>query len=219
MRGRQKSVNVPLKVKENESVCPEEKEAICSDLSKGQKFYKVTKSKVIKASKKENVSDWNQAQLQECTPRYSTGLRKESCHNKEEDGSCQYTRSFSDTPTKDVVIEPPLPLNSKENLSRSRPVSLGGECYLTPNRNKAEESDCGTSEKQEKKVDFAAVTTGEFGITQESFAIPSPGKAGVPNDSCLSQRGISGSSSPTSLQKLQFRSGSGCLAELEYAQG
>ncbi|KAM9516480.1 cell division cycle-associated protein 2 [Guaruba guarouba] len=179
MRGRPKNVSVPLKVKENESVCPEDKEeAFCPDLSKGQKICKVTKSKVIKASKKENVSDGNQAQLQECTPRYSTGLGKESCQSKEEDGSCQYTQSFSDTPTRDVVIEPPLPLNSKENLSRTRPVSLGGECYLTPNRNKAEESDCGISEKQRKTpVGFATAATGEFGFPQESFTIPSLGKS------------------------------------------
>ncbi|KAM4644856.1 cell division cycle-associated protein 2 [Amazona ochrocephala] len=179
MRERPKNVSVPLKVKENESVCPEEKEeAFRPDLSKGQKICKVTKSKVIKASKKENVSDAIQAPLQECTLRYSTGLGKGSCHNKEEDGSCQYTLSFSDTPTRDVVIEPPLPLNSKEDLSRSRPVSLGGECYLTPNRNQAEESDCGISEKQRKTpVGFATATTGASGVTRESFTIPSLGKS------------------------------------------
>ncbi|XP_065515349.1 cell division cycle-associated protein 2 [Lathamus discolor] len=182
MRGRPKNVNVPLKVKENESVCPEEKEeAVCPDLSKGRKVCKVTKSKVIKASKKEKVSDWDQAQLQECTLRYSTGLGKESCHSKKEDGSCPYTKSFPDAPTRDVVIEPPLPLNNKENLSRNRPVSLGGECYVTPNRNKAEESDCGISEKRGKNVVFAAVTTGEFGITQASFTVPSLGKSPTPS--------------------------------------
>ncbi|XP_030366084.1 cell division cycle-associated protein 2 isoform X3 [Strigops habroptila] len=182
MRERPKSVNAPLKVKENESVCPEEKEeASFCDLPKDQKIHKVTKSKVIKASKKENVSDGNQAQLQECTRRYSTGLEKESCHNKEEYGSCQHTQSFSDTPPRDVVGEPPLPLNSKENLSQRRPFSLGSECYLTPNRDKAEESDYGISQKQRKKpVDFATVTTGEFGIIQESFTIPSLGKSPTP---------------------------------------
>ncbi|XP_033926299.1 cell division cycle-associated protein 2 [Melopsittacus undulatus] len=178
MHRRPKKVNVPLKVKENESVCPEEKEeAVCPDLSKGQRICKVTKSKVIKASNKENVSDWNQVQLQECTLRYSTGLGKESCHNKGEDGSCQYPRSFSGTPARDVVIKSPLPLNSKENLS---PVSLGGEYYFTPNRSKAEESGCGISEKRKKPVGFAAVTTGEFGITQENFTSPSLGKSSTP---------------------------------------
>ncbi|NWH56150.1 CDCA2 protein, partial [Geococcyx californianus] len=65
----------------------------------------------------------------------------------------------------------PLPLNSKENLSGSRPVSMGDECYFTPNKDGAEEeSDCGIAEKQRKRpVDFAAVTIAEFGITQDSF--------------------------------------------------
>ncbi|NXD82517.1 CDCA2 protein, partial [Halcyon senegalensis] len=81
----------------------------------------------------------------------------------------------------DVAGERPLPLNSKENVPRSRPVSWGGKCYLTPNRNKAEEkADCGISEKQQKTpVDFATVTIAEFGITQESFTKGSvvPGKS------------------------------------------
>ncbi|XP_035747273.1 cell division cycle-associated protein 2 isoform X3 [Egretta garzetta] len=78
-----------------------------------------------------------------------------------------------------MVGEPTLPLNSKENLSRSRPVPLGDECYLTPSRDKAEEkSDGGISEKQRKKpVDFATVTIAEFGITQESFTKRSIGKS------------------------------------------
>ncbi|NWQ98511.1 CDCA2 protein, partial [Burhinus bistriatus] len=79
----------------------------------------------------------------------------------------------------DVVGENILPLNSKENFSGSRPVSLEDECYLTPNRDKAEErSDCGISEKQRKKtVDFATVTIAEFGISQESLTKRSIGKS------------------------------------------
>ncbi|NXC12049.1 CDCA2 protein, partial [Corythaeola cristata] len=79
----------------------------------------------------------------------------------------------------DMVGDHTLPLNSKENFLRSGPVSFGDECYLTPNRYKAEEkSDCGTSEKQRKKtVDFATVTIADFGITQESFTKPSIGKS------------------------------------------
>ncbi|NXJ40320.1 CDCA2 protein, partial [Ciconia maguari] len=79
----------------------------------------------------------------------------------------------------DMAGEPTLPSNSKENFSRSRPVSLGDECYLTPSRDKAEEKpDCGTSEKQRKKpVHFAAVTIAEFGITQDSFTKRSIGKS------------------------------------------
>ncbi|NXA22253.1 CDCA2 protein, partial [Ibidorhyncha struthersii] len=78
----------------------------------------------------------------------------------------------------DMVGEHTLPLNSKENFSRSRPVSLEDECYLTPNRDKTEEKpDRGISEKQRKKtVDFATVTIAEFGITQESFTKRSVGR-------------------------------------------
>ncbi|NXG63601.1 CDCA2 protein, partial [Hemiprocne comata] len=78
-----------------------------------------------------------------------------------------------------VAGEHALPLNSKENVPRSRPVPLGNECYLTPDRDKAEEkSDCGISEEQRKTpVDFAAVTIAEFGITQESFTKRSVGKS------------------------------------------
>ncbi|NWI26018.1 CDCA2 protein, partial [Sula dactylatra] len=79
----------------------------------------------------------------------------------------------------DMVGEPTVPLNSKENFSRSRPVSLGDECYLTPSRGKAEEkSHCGISEKQRNKpVDFATVTSAGFGIAQESFTKRSIGKS------------------------------------------
>ncbi|NXI55567.1 CDCA2 protein, partial [Chloroceryle aenea] len=79
----------------------------------------------------------------------------------------------------DVAGERPLPLNSKENVPRSRAVALGGECYLTPNRGKAEDkADPGISEKQQKTpIDFATVTIAEFGITQESFTKGSAGKS------------------------------------------
>ncbi|NXE53465.1 CDCA2 protein, partial [Casuarius casuarius] len=75
------------------------------------------------------------------------------------------------TLNRDTFSESTLPLSNKENFSKSRPVSLGSESYLTPNRDKAEEnSDCGISEKLRRKpVDFATVTIAEFGITPESF--------------------------------------------------
>ncbi|NWX16126.1 CDCA2 protein, partial [Aegotheles bennettii] len=71
------------------------------------------------------------------------------------------------------------PVSSQENISRMRPVPLGDECCLTPNRDKAEEKyDGGISEEQRKKpVDFATVTIAEFGITQESFTKQSIGKS------------------------------------------
>ncbi|XP_009865452.1 PREDICTED: cell division cycle-associated protein 2 [Apaloderma vittatum] len=97
----------------------------------------------------------------------------------EEDVSCQFTECFFDTTKGDVVGERTLRLNTKENLLRRTPDSLGDQCYLTPNRDKAEEnSDCGIPEKQRKTpVDFATVTIAEFGITEESFAKRSLGKS------------------------------------------
>ncbi|KAM7080591.1 cell division cycle-associated protein 2 isoform 2-T9 [Ciconia maguari] len=180
MHRQSKNIRAPLEVKENESRYAEEKEkASFPHLLKDQKICKATKSKVVKASKKENLSDGNQAQLQECTLRYTNDLEKESYHDKEDVVSCQFTEYFFDTLKGDMAGEPTLPSNSKENFSRSRPVSLGDECYLTPSRDKAEEKpDCGTSEKQRKKpVHFAAVTIAEFGITQDSFTKRSIGKS------------------------------------------
>ncbi|NWY56014.1 CDCA2 protein, partial [Chionis minor] len=82
-------------------------------------------------------------------------------------------------PRGGTVGEHLWPLNSKENFSGSRPVSLEDERYLTPSRDKAEEkSDCGVSEEHRKKaVDFATVSIAEFGITPESFAKRSTGKS------------------------------------------
>jgi len=221
MHRQSKNINASLEVEENEDRYTEEKEeASLPDLSEDRKICKVAKSKVIKASKKENLRDGSQAQLQKCTLKFTKDLEKESYHKKEGGVGCQFTECFFDTLKGDMAGEHTLPLNSMENFSRIRPVSLGDECYLTPNRDKAEEkSDCGVSEKQRRKpVDFATVTIAEFGITQESFTKQSIGKAIVTNDFCPSQRDIWRSSSPTSYQKLQFRSGLGCLSEFEYAQ-
>ncbi|XP_054660642.1 cell division cycle-associated protein 2 isoform X4 [Grus americana] len=178
MHRRSKNINAPLEVKETESRYTEEKEeASFPDLSKDQKICKVTKSKVTKASK-ENLSDGNQAQLQKCTLKHTKDLEEDSYHDKKDVFSCQFAECFCDTLKGDMVGELTLPLNSKENFSRSTLVSLGDECYLTPSRDKAEEkSDCGVSEEQRKKpVDFATVTIAEFGITQESFTERSIGK-------------------------------------------
>uniref|UniRef100_A0A8C8ANB0 Cell division cycle associated 2 n=1 Tax=Otus sunia TaxID=257818 RepID=A0A8C8ANB0_9STRI len=180
MHRQSKNINTPLEVKENETRYSEEKEeASYLDQSKDQKICVVPKSKVTKASKKENLSDGNQVRSQKHTLKSFKGLKKDSHHNKEDVVSCQFTERFFDTLKGDVVGEPTWPLNSKENFSRSRPVALGDECYLTPNRDKAEEtSDCGMSEKQRKEpVDFASTTIAEFGITQESFTKRSIGKS------------------------------------------
>ncbi|XP_074419521.1 cell division cycle-associated protein 2 isoform X6 [Larus michahellis] len=179
MQRQSKTLNASLEVKENETKYTEEnEEASLPDLSKDRKVCKVTKSKVVRASEKENLNDRNQAQLQKCTLKYTKGLEKESYQKKEDVVSCQFAECFSDMQKGDVVGEHILRLNSKENFS-SRPVSLEDECYLTPNRDKAEEeSGCGVSEKQWKKpVDFATVTVADFGITQESFTKRSIGKS------------------------------------------
>ncbi|NXS58311.1 CDCA2 protein, partial [Brachypteracias leptosomus] len=80
---------------------------------------------------------------------------------------------------RDVAGEHALPLNSKENVPSSRPVSWGAQSYLTPTRDGAEEkADCGILEKQRKTpVDFSTVTIAEFGITQESFTKQFVGKS------------------------------------------
>ncbi|XP_065712768.1 cell division cycle-associated protein 2 isoform X2 [Patagioenas fasciata] len=180
MRRRSMSKNAPLEFKANESRCAEEKdEASFPDLPRDQKICKAIKSKAVKASRKENLPDGNQAQPRKRTRRYSKRLEKESDHDKEGFGSCQVPEGCFGTPEGDVLGEPPLPLNSKDNFARCGPGSLGDECYLTPNRDKAEEkSGGGIAEKARKTpIDFATVTIGEFGITQESFTKPSIGKS------------------------------------------
>ncbi|XP_009987657.1 PREDICTED: cell division cycle-associated protein 2-like [Tauraco erythrolophus] len=180
MHRQSENIKAPLEVKENESRYTEEKEeASFPSASKERKTCKVPKSKLVKTSKKENSSDGKQAQLQKCTPKYTKGLKKESYHSKEDLVSYQFTECFFDMRKGDVLGEDTLPLNSKENVSRSRPVSLGNECYSTPNRYKAEgKPGGGVSEKERKKpVDFATVTVAEFGITQETFTKPSIGKS------------------------------------------
>lgn len=192
MHRQLKVVNVTPKVKGNESRNTEEKEETSfSDLSKDQKICKVTESKATMASEKENLSDGSQVRLQKHTLKYSKVLEKESYHSRK-DASCPLAECSFDTLKGDVVGEPSWPLNSKEKFSRSGPGSLGDECCLLPNRDKAEEkSCCGIVEKQRRKiVDFATVTTAEFGITQESFTSPSIGKS--PNALKLRRRSAIG---------------------------
>ncbi|XP_042742674.1 cell division cycle-associated protein 2 [Lagopus leucura] len=115
------------------------------------------------ASEKENVSNG----------------REQGSHLDAGDAeSHQGTECPSDTPKRAVVGEAARPLSSKENVS-GRPVPLGDECYSTPARVKAEEKlYCGLSEKQRRiSVDFATVTTADFGITPESFVNGSTAKS------------------------------------------
>uniref|UniRef100_A0A8C2TMU4 PP1-binding domain-containing protein n=1 Tax=Coturnix japonica TaxID=93934 RepID=A0A8C2TMU4_COTJA len=115
------------------------------------------------ASEKENVSNGTKGQEQELY------------HDAE---SHQWSECPLDTPKRAVVGEAAQPLSSKENVS-GRSVPLGDECYSTPARLKAEEkSYCELAEKQRRKsVDFATVTTADFGITPESFVNGSTGKS------------------------------------------
>lgn len=115
------------------------------------------------ASEKENVSNRTKGQEQELY------------HDAE---SHQWSECPLDTPKRAVVGEAAQPLSSKENVS-GQPVPLGDECYSTPARLKAEEkSCCGLAEKQRRKsVDFATVTTADFGITPESFVNGSTAKS------------------------------------------
>ncbi|XP_068776837.1 cell division cycle-associated protein 2 isoform X1 [Struthio camelus] len=164
--------NATLKVKENESRSTEEKEEACFPaLSKDRKICKVTESKITKASEKENLNDGNQAPLRKSTSKCTKDLEKESYHNCKDVVNYTLTECFFDTPNRETFGEPTLPLSNKENFSKSGPVSVGDESYLTPNRDKAEEKhDCGISQRLRRKpVDFATVTIAEFGITPESF--------------------------------------------------
>ncbi|XP_035201119.1 cell division cycle-associated protein 2 isoform X3 [Oxyura jamaicensis] len=190
MRRQSKLVNATLKVTERRNA-EEKEETSFSDLSKDQKICKGTEAKATMASEKENLSDGNQVRLQKHTLKYSKVLEKELYHSRK-DASCPLAGCASDTLNGDVVGEPSWPLNSKEKFSRSGRGSLGAECCLPPKRDKAEEkSCCGIVEKQRRKtVDFATVTTAEFGITQESFISPSIGKS--PNALKLRRRSAIG---------------------------
>ncbi|XP_053905583.1 cell division cycle-associated protein 2 isoform X2 [Cuculus canorus] len=174
MHRRSKNKNARLEDKENQSGFSEEwDEASFPDLLKDQKICKVTKSKEVEASKNKNLNDGNPIQVQKCSLNCNKGFEEESYHKEEDAAIC------FDALKGGVVGEPPFPLNSKENLSRSRPVPPGDECYLTPPRDRAEEKSYGgiSEKRREKPVDFAALTVTEFGITQESLTKGSIGKS------------------------------------------
>lgn len=203
----------PLKVKENESGCPEEKEKASFPLSKDQKSCRVTKSKVIRPSKKENFTDGNQARPPKRALKSTKGPEEDLGHSQRVNVSWQLPGGCFGALGGDVPSEPPLPLHSKEDFSSSQPgnhVPLGNDFYSTPERDNVEgKPDFGLSEQRKKPVDFAAVTTAEFGTAQESFTKRPTGEAGVTNDFCPSQRSLSSLFSPTLCQRLQFRAGSG----------
>ncbi|XP_062366555.1 cell division cycle-associated protein 2 isoform X2 [Cinclus cinclus] len=151
----------PLKVKENESGCPEEKEKVSFPPSRDQKSCKVTKSKVIRPSRKENFTDGNQTQPPKRALKCPKS-RKQNLGRPQGDGSCFGVSGG------DVLSDPPLPLHTKEDFSSSRAAPLGND-FATPQRGEVEgKPDFGLSEQRKKPVDFAAVISAQFGIAQES---------------------------------------------------
>ncbi|NXQ62053.1 CDCA2 protein, partial [Anthoscopus minutus] len=154
----------PLKVKENESGCPEQKEEASFPPSRARKSCKVTKSKVIRSSKKENCTDGNQTLPPKRALKCPKGPEENLCPPRGVDGSWQLPGSCFG-----VLSEAPLPLHTKEDFASSRAVPVEND-FSTPERSKVEgKPDFGLSEQRQKPVDFAAVMTAEFGIAQESF--------------------------------------------------
>ncbi|XP_029820426.1 cell division cycle-associated protein 2 [Manacus vitellinus] len=161
----------PLKVKENEGGCLEEKDEASFPLPKDQKICKGTKFRVIRASKKENLSDGNQAWSPKRALKSPKGLGEELSHPEGDPRSCPFPGGCCGVLQGDVGSEPTLPLNREEDFPGSRSGSLGSDSCSTPERDKAEgKPDLGTSEElRENPVDFATVTITEFGIAPESF--------------------------------------------------
>ncbi|XP_032568603.1 cell division cycle-associated protein 2 isoform X2 [Chiroxiphia lanceolata] len=161
----------PLKVKGNEGGCLEEKDEASFPLPKDQKICRGTKFRVIRVSKKENLSDGNQAWSPKRALRSPKGLGEELSPPEGDPGSCPFPGGCCGALQGDVGSEPTLPLSRKENFPGCRSGSLGNDSSSTPERDKAGgKPDLGTSEEQrENPVDFATVTITEFGIAPESF--------------------------------------------------
>ncbi|NXM71174.1 CDCA2 protein, partial [Serilophus lunatus] len=137
----------PLKAKENRSGCAELKEEASFPPSKG-KICRETKSKVIRAPKKENSSDGKPGKRALKCPK---GLEGQLSHPEGDPGGWDVGTG---------------------SCKESFPSPLGSDLYLTPERHREEgKTALGTTEEWGKTpVDFAAVTIADFGITQESFA-------------------------------------------------
>ncbi|XP_014116295.1 PREDICTED: cell division cycle-associated protein 2 isoform X2 [Pseudopodoces humilis] len=155
----------PLKVKENERGCPEQKEEASFPPLRDQKSCKVTKPKGIRPSKKENFTDGNQTQ----PPKRVLKCPEENlCQPQGVDVSWQLPGRCFGALRGDVPTELPLPLHTKGDFSSSQAVPLGND-FSTPERDKVEaKPDFRLSEERNKPVDFAAVVTAEFGISREN---------------------------------------------------
>ncbi|KAJ7417320.1 hypothetical protein BTVI_33338 [Pitangus sulphuratus] len=157
----------PLKVKENESGCLEEKDEASLPPPKDQKSCKRIKFRVVRASRKENLSDGNPVWPPKRALNSPRGLGQELPRPEGDPGSCRFPGGC----WGDVGADATLPGHRQEEFPGSRAGSLGSDSHSTAERGKAEgKADLGLSEGQRgKPVDFAAVTIAEFGIAPESF--------------------------------------------------
>ncbi|XP_071435215.1 cell division cycle-associated protein 2 [Pithys albifrons albifrons] len=158
----------PLKVRENESACPEEKEEASFPLPKDQKICKVTKPKGSRASKKENLSNGTQRGPRKRALKYPKQLVEELSQPRGHPGGCFGALQG------DVGTEPTLPLGRRGNVPCSRSVSLGTDFRLALVGGRAGgKPEVGVSEEQrEEPADFAAGTIADFGIAAGSFGDP-----------------------------------------------
>ncbi|KAJ7422316.1 hypothetical protein WISP_38518 [Willisornis vidua] len=169
----------PLKVRENES---EEKEEASLPLPKDQKICKVTKPKGSRASKKENLSDGNQARPRKRALKYPKGLVEELSQPRWHPGGWQCPGGCFGALQGDVGTEPTLPLGRRGNVPRSRSVSLGSDFHLAPEGDRAGgKPEVGVSgEQREEPADFAAGAIADFGIAAGSFGDPCKAQNKVP---------------------------------------
>nr|XP_041576478.1 cell division cycle-associated protein 2 isoform X3 [Taeniopygia guttata] len=183
----------PLKVKENESGCPEQKEETSLPPSRAQKSCKVTKAKVIRPSQKENFSGGKQTRSPKRAWKCPRGPEENLCRPQGDDVGWQLPGGCSGALGGDVLSEPPSPLHTKEDLSSSPAAPLGND-LSTPERDQVEgKPDFGLSEQRKKPADFAAVLSAEFGIAQEGFGTrptgPSPASLKFRRRSTIGLRG------------------------------
>lgn len=177
----------PLKVKENENSCPEQKAEASFTPSRDQKSCTVTKPKPIRASKKENFSDGNQPRAPKRALKCPKGPQEGLGPPQGCVGGC-----FGG------LSDPPWPLHT-EDFSSS---PLGND-FSTPDRDRGEgKADFGLCEQRKTPLGFAAVVTAELGMAQESFGKRATGEAGLKNDSCPSPRVFSSWFNPTCCQRL-----------------
>ncbi|XP_077047871.1 cell division cycle-associated protein 2 isoform X1 [Agelaius phoeniceus] len=146
----------PLKVKENE-----QKEEASFPLSRAQKSCKVTKSKAIRPSKKENFTDGTQTRSPKRALKCPKGPEEQNlCGPQGAAGGWQLGGDL-------LLTEPPL--HTGEDLSSS-PAAPWGNDFSTPERHKVEaEPELGLSEQRKNPIGIAAGISAECGSAQESL--------------------------------------------------